>query len=124
MPTLTTKGYVWKKKELEYLEIHFQIDTNKQLAEYFGVGWRTIVRKARELNLEKHELFRIQLDFVQFGKEASKHPKSIATRWKKGVRNSPQTEFKKGHKPIKKQKVKKLIPEINFKTYEQTQPIH
>jgi hypothetical protein len=94
MPTKTPTGYVWSKQELEYLDTYFQVDFNKDLAKHFGVSLRILIRKARELKLEKHELFRTQLDFVEIGRKASTHPKSIATRFKKGIRHSPETEFK------------------------------
>jgi len=96
--------YIWEQKEIEKLEELFPVKTNRELSKIFGISIRTVIRKARELNLQKIDYFRKTIDFIQIGKLASTHPNSIATRFKKGQRVSPETEFKKGHVPWTKGK--------------------
>jgi len=88
----------WSDEDIQYLKDHFATTWNKVLAEHFGLGWRTIVRKARELGLEKSETFRDNIDFTSFMK--GNKP------WNKGMKGkvlSPgceKTWFQKGNKSI------------------------
>ena len=100
MPIYKKGKYYWSKRELQELDERFPFESNKTLAKYFDINWRTLVRKARELNLQKHELFRIQFDFKEFAKKGATHPNSMKTRFKKGNHTSIETEFKKGHNPF------------------------
>ncbi len=91
--------YVWSNAELENLEALFPVTTNTELIKLIGVSRRTIIRKARELNLQKHPDFRILIDFQFYGKQGAAHPNAIAARWQKGEHISPETEFKPGQEP-------------------------
>jgi len=52
-----TAGIKWSPEMLVIITEKFAITFNKDLAKELGVGWRTLVRKARELNLEKETNF-------------------------------------------------------------------
>lgn len=56
-PPRRTAGIKWTDEILETLQRKFPTTFNKVLAEELGVGWRTLVRKARELGLEKEDGF-------------------------------------------------------------------
>lgn len=93
--------YAWSKTDLEYLTQYFPYTANKQLAKHFNISWRTIVRKARELNLQKNDDFRDQFDFKKFGELASSHPNSIATRFKPGqVLSKEEIKLNKKYKHL------------------------
>ncbi len=61
------KRKIWTIEELHYLTENFPNLWNKDLAKKLNCGWRTVVRKARELNLSKSESFRDTIDFSKFG---------------------------------------------------------
>lgn len=65
------KKTVWSEEAIYVFTQTFPHNWNKDLAKYFNVGWRTIVRKARELKLEKAPDFRDNIDFTQFSKGVS-----------------------------------------------------
>ena len=44
----------WSPSMISYLQKHFPTTKNKELAEELGVSPRTMIRKARELGLEKN----------------------------------------------------------------------
>ena len=48
---------VWTKDMLDILKSEFSTSFNRDLATKLGVSIRTIIRKARELNLDKEEFF-------------------------------------------------------------------
>ncbi len=61
----------WSDEAIAYLTEHFPHTWNKHLAKHFKIGWRTVVRKARELKLEKAPDFRDNIDFTSFMKGVS-----------------------------------------------------
>jgi hypothetical protein len=111
----------WSKEDLQYLQENFPHKTNKELAAHFNVGWRTIVRKARELNIQKAEDFRDSIDFSEFGKgniPCNKHIKGLM------IPGSEKGWFKKGNIPPNKDPLiakkvsenrKKLIEKEKFR---------
>lgn len=105
--------YAWSKADIEKLETLFPVTSNKSLANMFGIGWRTVVRKARELGLEKHPDFRVLIDFQELGKKGSEHQNTFATRIKKGDHKSSETQFKPGHVPWHKGKT--LLEKLKYK---------
>ena len=89
----------WNKTMLDYLHSHFATTKNEELAEWLGVSKRTVVRKARELNLVKNRkwlegVWEERRRMAEIVHRLKGHPGGF----KKGVRNSPNTEFKPGHK--------------------------
>lgn len=94
------KPKIWTIVELDQLTLLFPVTWNKELAKQFNCGWRTVVRKARELNLEKSESFRDSIDFSSFGK--GNEP------WNKGIKGLPMVpecvakQFKKGNPSVMK----------------------
>jgi len=95
---LSEGKYHWSKKDIETLQEIFPVTSNQKCAEIFNVSVRTIVRKARELGIEKHPDHRVLYDFREFGRRGSLHPNSIRSRIRPGERRSPGTEFKPGNK--------------------------
>lgn len=93
------KYYFYSPEEQYEFEQDFPWLSNAQMADKYGCGWRTIVRTARVLHLQKDELFRSQFNFFEFGRKGCKHPKSIATRFQKGIHHSVSTEYKKNNVP-------------------------
>ncbi|MFN3405169.1 MAG: hypothetical protein ACK40G_13810 [Cytophagaceae bacterium] len=86
----------WTPEMLEKLVKEFPDRFNKDIAKDLNIGWRTVVRKARELNLEKSPTFRDNIDFKTLGQEKRPEP------WNKGMKGlkipgSEKTWFKKGH---------------------------
>ena len=47
------KGIYWSEEKLDRLYKEFPLRFNKELARDLGVSWRTLVRKARSLGIEK-----------------------------------------------------------------------
>ncbi|MCR5578701.1 MAG: hypothetical protein K6F74_05750 [Prevotella sp.] len=97
------KGYstriFWSASMLDYLRRHFATTLNEELAGCLGVSQRTMIRKARELGLTKDEawLHQVWEERRQLAHAVSKqkgHPGGFV----KGVRVSPDTEFRKGHR--------------------------
>lgn len=93
-------GRVWTPQRLKILKDHYANMFNKPLAAWVGVSVRSLIRKARELGLEKRAGFLDdrRKDIQTLAKEGMKRSnKIVKTRFKKGVRNNPSGEFKPGH---------------------------
>jgi hypothetical protein len=86
----------WSKQMLDDLKSMYPDTLNQEVAEYVGVSWRTLRRKAKELDLKKDpdfikrinkkNLFEMHLHNRLYGN---------AGMIKKGEHRSPETEFKK-----------------------------
>lgn len=80
---------------------------NDELSGWLGVSVRTVVRKARELGLEKDSAWLKGIyDEHRKMAVASTKVNGNAGTFRKGYHASPATEFKKGHIPFNKTKVK------------------
>ena len=92
-------GIVWTPDQLKLLRDYFPTMFNKPLAKWIGVSMRTLVRKARELGLEKKEGFlqERKRDIQRLAGDAIRAPDHKNTRFKKGVHSNPAGEFKPGH---------------------------
>lgn len=88
----------WSADMLDYLRRHFATTLNDELAGELGVSPRTMIRKARELNLEKSHLW-----LTGVWEERRKWANIAAKRlgypggFKKGEHRNPAGEFKPGH---------------------------
>ena len=98
----------WSKQMLDDLRRMFPTSKNQEVAEYLGVSLRTVVRKARELGLEKDQNW---LSDVWDSHRRMAHMVSRSLGYpggfQKGQHASPETEFKKGHKPTVEHSAKK-----------------
>ena len=92
-------GIVWTPEQLKILQDFFPTMFNRPLAKWIGVSMRTMIRKARELGLEKKPGFLDdrRKDISALAAESLKKSENVSTRFKKGVRNNPAGEFKPGH---------------------------
>lgn len=92
-------GIVWTDEQLKLLRAYFPIMFNRPLAKQIGVSMRTLIRKARELGLEKKPGFleERRRDIQRLAGDALRRSDHKNTRFKKGVHNNPAGEFKPGH---------------------------
>ena len=88
----------WNQQMLSFLKSNYATMLNCELAEWLGVSQRTMIRKARELGLEKNAnwLKGIWDENRLMARSASK-TKGYPGTFQKGMHASPATEFKKGH---------------------------
>lgn len=97
------RGYAlrihWSKDMLDYLRRHYSTTLNKEMSECLGVSQRTMIRKARELGLEKDPewLANVWSERRELAHVISRR-KGIPGGFKKGERANPEGEFKPGHK--------------------------
>lgn len=94
-------GIFWTPRMLKLLKDYFPIMFNKPLAAWIGVSERSLIRKARELGLEKRPGFLDDRreDIVELARTALKkayRDGRLTSAFKKGERNNPAGEFKKG----------------------------
>lgn len=85
----------WSADMLDYLRTHFATTRNEELAGCLGVSQRTLIRKARELGLQKDGrwLSGIWDEHRQMARFVSRK-KGYPGAFKKGQHTSPATEFK------------------------------
>ena len=94
------KVVVWTPQKIKLLTDFYDLMFNGALAQWIGVSERILKRKAKELGLAKSPAFYERKRAALKARQAEGLKRvECATRFKKGVRNSPTTEFKKGHKP-------------------------
>lgn len=97
-----SKRINWSRQMLDDLRTMYPTTFNTELAHILGVSSRTMIRKARELGLEKDRewLMGVYRENVRVAHCMNKvHGNS--GQFKRGVRSSPDTEFKSGtHKPL------------------------
>lgn len=89
----------WSEAMLSYLKRNYATTKNAELVEYLGISLRTLIRKARELGLEKDREWFVEVSRQNIGIALiACRSKGWPGHFKKGVRNHPDSEFKKGHK--------------------------
>jgi hypothetical protein len=118
------KGYAtrifWSKQMIDYLRRHFATTTNNELAGWLGVSERTMIRKARQLGLQKNPEWQSNLS-----RQHCKLAHAAALKagnpggFKTGVRSYPAGEFKKGHKESPEFREKRLA---GLRRYNLTHP--
>ena len=91
-------SYYWSESMLDYLRRNYATTLNAEIAEHLGMSERTIIRKAREMGLEKDSawLSSVWQEHVKIGHIVSRC-KGYPGTWKKGVHANPDGEWKKGH---------------------------
>ena len=88
----------WSTAMLDYLRRHFPTTLNDELAECLGVSPRTMIRKARELGLEKDPVWLRQVwEERRMMAHVVSRRKGYPGGFEKGRRYNPDGEFKKGH---------------------------
>jgi hypothetical protein len=89
----------WNQTMIDYLKRNFATTLNDELAEWLGVSLRTMVRKARELGLQKDRQWLVETwnEHCRLGNIISKR-KGYPGCFKTGTHNNPEGEFKPGHK--------------------------
>lgn len=104
-------GIKWTPQMLKLLTDFFPIMFNKPLAKWIGVSQRTMLRKARELGLQKQEGFleKRKAEIQRMAGDAlRKRGNREGTWFKKGERANPDGEFKPGHKESPETKAKRI----------------
>ena len=96
------RGVEWTPEMLKLLRDFFPIMFNDSLAKWLGVSVRTMVRKARELDIEKVP------DFYERKRDAIKE-RVLEARAKYGWGNSVHTRFKKATRVSVASSLKKVI---------------
>lgn len=90
----------WTPAMLDELVRRFPTDFNRDIAASLGIGWRSVVRKARELGLQKIEGFH-EATGKERGRRAHAVRKHNPAQQGKGfvIPGSEPHRFQKGHKP-------------------------
>ena len=102
-PKRRTAGIEWTDEMIEIITSKFATSFNRDLADELGVGVRTVIRKARELGLEKEAGFleKNRREISQMAKEARRpNPTKGQKGW--SVPGSEKYRFKPGHIPAMK----------------------
>lgn len=96
---LSTRLY-WSPQMIDYLIKNFANSSNQDLSDWIGYNEDVVTRKAKELGLKKSPewIYQKNLRNCQLAFYAAKR-KGFPGKVKKGEHRSPNTEFKKGHKP-------------------------
>ena len=110
------RGIIWTRSMLKLLKDYFPHMFNKPLAKWIGVSDRSLIRKARELGLEKRPGFlddrREEIsDLARTSLKKAYREGRLKSTFKKGERNNPAGEFKKGHVESLETKVKRSAAE-------------
>jgi len=112
----------WTPEMIHRLKYEFKYAYNKTLAIDLGVSWRSLVRKARELGLEKEEGF-LEKRKEQIQKMARAKRQPNPTKGQKGwcVTNSEVHRFKPGNiSPMAtSQEVRNKVSRSRLKTIEE-----
>jgi hypothetical protein len=90
----------WTPDMLQKLKERFPVEFNKDLAKELGISWRSLIRKARELSIEKEPQF-LDKRRTTISRMAQESRPPNPTKGLKGwcVPNSEQFRFKPGHVP-------------------------
>jgi len=94
---------IWTDDMLKILQNEFPSSYNRDLSAKLGVSIRTLIRKARELNIDKEEFFleSRRSEITEMARKA--HPGQPTKGWKGwSVPGGEQYRFKKGHVPAMK----------------------
>lgn len=110
-----SKRIFWNKQMCDDLRRLFPVTKNDDLAEYLGVSVRTMIRKARELGVEKdrdwmHGVVMRHLKMAKLESDRLGRPGGFP----KGVHSNPDGEFKKGRVETPEQKEKRVAGMLEY----------
>lgn len=90
----------WSAAMTDYLRRHFPTTLNDELAGCLGVSPRTMIRKARELGLQKDPawLKAVWDERRRMAHAASRHQGGNSGQFRKGEHANPDGEFRPGHR--------------------------
>lgn len=97
--TQPSHKHLWTDEMIEKLKAEFPIRFTNELVKEMGISQRTIIRKARSLNLEKIENFK-EINQDKINELISKNHAPNPMKGVKGfiIPNSEQHQFKKGER--------------------------
>ena len=99
----------WSAQMLDYLRRHFATTMNDELAGCLGVSPRTMIRKARELGLEKDPAWlRDVWEERRRWAHIESRRKGYPGTFRKGEHSNPDGEFKPGRKPSAEETAKRI----------------
>ena len=103
-----TTRIFWNAQMLDYLRRHYPTTLNEELAGCLGVSKRTMIRKARELGLQKDPgwLAAVWEERRRLAHVISKR-KGYPGGFRKGEHTNPAGEFKPGHKLSDEERARK-----------------
>lgn len=98
----------WSPAMLDYLRRSYARTKNQDLADYLGVSMRTMIRKARELGLEKDPrwlgaVWNEHRGIAHMAARAKGYPGGF----RKGEHACPEHEYKKGHQATEEERRKR-----------------
>lgn len=95
-----TKKTIWTSEMIEKIKSEFPTRFTKDIAKDLNLGYRTIIRKARELGIEKIENFK-EINQTKINQLISENHAPNPLKGVKGhiIPNSEKYYFKKGEKP-------------------------
>jgi hypothetical protein len=98
----------WNKDMLDYLRRHYPTTLNEELAGILGVSPRTMIRKARQLGLQKDKTWLASVwEERRLMAHAASKLKGNPGAFKKGEHRNPDGEFKTGHRLPEEQQRKR-----------------
>ena len=98
---------IWTDAMLERLQAEYPVRYNRDLARDLGVSLRTLIRKARELGIEKEPDF-IANRLEDIERRAKRAAAKVPRPYMKGRRTNLKNEFKPGHKESAETKRKRI----------------
>ena len=103
-------GITWTPAMLTMIKALFPITFDSSLAMCLRVSKRSLIRKARELGLEKEPGFveKRKEDIRARQSEALKKTTNTRTRFKKGEHRNPAGEYKPGHRETPEERDKRV----------------
>jgi hypothetical protein len=95
-------GINWTPEMIDSLVRLFPVTFNRVLAKQLGIGWRSLVRKARDLGIEKEPDFleKRRKEITDLAVKANHNPNTGKRGW--SVPNSEFTRFKPGNISVMK----------------------
>ena len=103
------RGYptIWTDEMLQRLRDEYPVRFNHEIAAGLGVSIRTMLRKARELGVEKEPGF-MEKRIDEIERMANRAAKKAGRPSMKGRRLNPKGEFKPGHKESPETREKRI----------------